>query len=383
MGSVYLDYNATTPVDRRVLEVMMPYFTEKFGNASSKTHSFGWIAEDAVEQAREQTASLLNATPHEIIFTSGATESINMALKGVFEAYSSKGNHIIVLQTEHKAVLDVCRYLESRGAEITYLPVDRQGSADPEALIKAVKASTILISAIYANNETGTIQPVKEIGQIAHRNNILFMCDATQAAGKVIVDVVSDRIDILALSAHKIYGPKGTGALYIRRRDPRVTLVPFIHGGGHERGFRSGTLNVPGIVGLGAACALAKEEMWDDNMRISSMRTFLEQELLAIGNVYVNGSQKQRLPNTTHLSFEGISNSSLIKELPEIAVATGSACTSAAESPSHVLKAMQVEDALIKGSVRFSLGRFTREEDIEYTIGKVRTAVNKLRGKHL
>jgi cysteine desulfurase len=279
MLPVYLDYNATTPVDARVLEAMLPYFSVKFGNAASKTHSFGWVAEDAIELARAQAASLLNATPHEIIFTSGATESLNIALKGVYEAYQSKGNHIIVLSTEHKAVLDVCRYLETKGASISYLPVDRQGLVDLTGLIKEIRRDTILISAIFANNETGTIQPVKAIGEIARRHNVLFLCDATQAAGKVMIDVNADNIDVLAISAHKIYGPKGTGAIYIRRKNPRVSLIPMIHGGGHERGLRSGTLNVPGIVGLGKACEIAQQEMWDDSARISALRTFLEQEM--------------------------------------------------------------------------------------------------------
>jgi len=374
---IYLDYNSTTPVDPRVLEAMLPYFTEKFGNAASKTHSFGWVAEAAVEQARERVAKLINATPHEIIFTSGATESVNLAIKGVWENYQSKGNHIITVATEHKAVLDTCNYLESKGAQVTYLKVDREGLIDLEELKNSMTRSTILVCVMYANNETGVIQQISEISKIVHDKESLFLCDATQAVGKIPVDVEADGIDLLCLSAHKIYGPKGTGALFVRRKNSRVSLIPQIHGGNHERGFRSGTLNVPGIVGLGKACEIAEKEMWNDAQRVSQLRTLLEQKLLDLGNIFVNGSIKYRLPNVTNLCFKGIKADSLIAKLSEIAVSTGSACTSAIAQPSHVLKSMGMTDEMAYSSVRFSLGKYTTEEDVKYVIEKTSRELQK------
>ncbi|MFI5163612.1 MAG: cysteine desulfurase family protein [Bacteroidia bacterium] len=377
--AVYLDYNSTTPVDPRVLEAMLPYFSEKFGNAASKTHSFGWIAEAAVEKAREQTAKLINATPHEIIFTSGATEAINLAIKGVWENYQTNGNHIVTVSTEHKAVLDTCKFLETKGAQVTYLPVNREGLIDLQQLRESISEKTILVCVMYANNETGVIQPISEISKIVHEKGSILMSDATQAVGKIKADVESDRIDLLCLSAHKIYGAKGIGALFVRRKDPRVTLSPLIHGGGHERGLRSGTLNVPGIVGLGKACEIAEKEMWDDAQRISQLRTLLEQNLLDLEKIFVNGSIKHRLPNVTNLSFQGIKADSLIAKLPDIAVATGSACTSAIPEPSHVLKAMAVSNEMAYSSIRFSLGKLTTKEEIEIVSEKVKVLLKEIR----
>lgn len=362
----------------RVVEAMLPYFTQKFGNAASKTHSAGWIAEAAVEKARGQAAKLIGATAHEIIFTSGSTEAINLAIKGVFENYSSKGNHIITVSTEHKAVLDTCKYLESKGALVTYLPVSREGIIDPEVLEKSISEKTILVCVMYANNETGVIQPdILTISKIAHSKGALFFSDATQAIGKVSVNVERDGIDLLCFSAHKFYGPKGTGVLYVRRKNPRVTLAPLIHGGGHERALRSGTLNVPSIVGLGISCEIAEKEMWEDAHRISRLRTMLEQSLLECGNVFVNGSIKHRLPNTTNLSFHNLKADSLIAKLPDIALATGSACTSAIPKPSHVLKAMGASDETAFSSIRFSLGKFTTQEEIEKTIEKIKKIIKQ------
>jgi cysteine desulfurase len=386
--AVYLDYNSTTPVDPRVLETMLPYFSEKFGNAASKTHSFGWVAEAAVEQARERVAKLIGATPHEIIFTSGATEAINLAIKGVWENYQSKGNHIVTVSTEHKAVLDTCKYLETRGAKVTYLPVDREGLIDLNSLRDAIIPSTLLVCVMYANNETGVIQPISEISKIVHEKNspleggeggCFFMTDATQAAGKVQMNVESDGIDLLCMSSHKMYGPKGAGALYVRRKDPRVILSSQIHGGGHERGLRSGTLNVPAIVGFGKACEIAEKEMWDDAQRTSQLRTILEQSFLDMGSVFVNGSIKNRLPNVTNLSFQGIKADSLIAKLPDIAVSTGSACASAIPQPSHVLKAMGISDERAYSSIRFSLGKFTTKEEIEVVSEKVKAQIKEMK----
>lgn len=376
---VYLDYNSTTPVDARVLETMLPYFSEKFGNAASKTHAYGWIAEEAVKRAREQVAEMIHAEPGEIIFTSGATEAINLALKGVFEAYHSKGNHIVTIATEHKAVLDTCRHLEKSGAHVTILPVKHDGLIDLNLLEQTIQRDTIAVAVMYANNETGVIQPVREIAEIVHQHGSLFMCDATQVCGKINMDVHEDHVDMMCLSAHKFYGPKGAGALYVRRKNPRVTLAPLIDGGGHEKGLRSGTLNVPAIVGFGKACEIAIAEMHDDAKRISLLRNKLEKELLLIGNVFVNGNTDNRLFNVTNLSFAGISANSLVKELKDVAVATGSACASAIAEPSHVLKAMNVPDALAYSSVRFSLGKFTTEEEIKFTVKKVSEAASKLR----
>ncbi|HXP49379.1 MAG TPA: aminotransferase class V-fold PLP-dependent enzyme [Bacteroidia bacterium] len=378
---IYLDYNATTPVDKRVLEIMLPYFSEKFGNAASHTHAAGWTANRAVENAREQVSKLIDCEAQEIIFTSGATEAINLAIKGVFEAYKTKGKHIITYATEHKAVLDTCKYLEESGAEVDYLPVDSEGLPDLQLLAKTIREDTILVCAMHANNETGAIFPIKEIAQLVHAKKSILFCDATQAVGKVMIDVQDEGIDLMCLSAHKIYGPKGAGALYIRRKNPRVTLLPQMHGGGHERGLRSGTLNVTGIVGLGQACTIAGDEMWDDAQKLSMLRTLLEQSLLDLGNVFVNGSQKQRLPHITNLAFAGIKADKLIAQLPHIALAMGSACTSALPEPSHVLKAMGREQ-YANSSVRFSLGRFTTKEEIETVIKQLSEAVRKLRSEN-
>ncbi|CAN5471699.1 IscS subfamily cysteine desulfurase [soil metagenome] len=382
---IYLDYNATTPVDKRVLESMLPYFSEKFGNASSRTHSFGWIAEDVVKEARQQVGDLINCLDQEVVFTSGATEAINLAIKGVWENYQSKGKHIITVKTEHKAVLDTCKSLEKKGAEITYLDIDREGLIDLEELKKALRPQTILVAVMYANNETGVIQPIKQIADLVHANNSPFeggqggcflFCDATQAIGKINIDVEDEHIDIMCLSAHKMYGPKGVGALYIRRKNPRVTLFPQIDGGGHERGLRSGTLNVTGIVGLGKACEVAKLDMWDDAVRISKLRTRLEQFLCELPNTFMNGSTKHRLFNTTNICFQGHRSETIIGKIPTIAVAMGSACTSAVAEPSHVLKAMGLSDEDSYSSIRFSLGKQTTEEEIWEVIEKVKAAVS-------
>ncbi len=374
---IYLDYNATSPVDKRVLEAMLPYFTEKFGNASSRTHSFGWLADDAVQTARQQVADLINCSEQEVIFTSGSTEGINLAIKGVWENYQSKGNHIITIKTEHKAVLDTCRALEKKGAEITYLNVDREGLIDLQELKSAMRPSTILVAVMYANNETGVMQPLKEIADIVHEGGCIFFSDATQAVGKLNIDVQEEHIDILCLSAHKFYGPKGIGALYIRRRDPRVTLFSQIDGGGHERGLRSGTLNVTGIVGLGKACDIAKSEMWDDAVRISKLRTRLEQLLIELPNTFINGSTKNRLFNTTNICFQEIRSENIIKKIPNVAVAMGSACTSAIAEPSHVLKAMGLIDEDSYSSIRFSLGKYTTEEEIKEVVELVKKIINQ------
>jgi cysteine desulfurase len=376
---VYLDYNATTPLDPRVLESMLPYFTEKFGNAASRTHAFGWIADEAVKTSRKQIAGLINCLDQEIVFTSGATEAINLAIKGVWENYQSKGKHIITVKTEHKAVLDTCRSLEKKGAIITYLSVDREGLIDPDELKKAITEQTILVAVMYVNNETGVIQPIKRIADIVHSAKSIFLCDATQAVGKINVDVEDDQIDLLCMSAHKFYGPKGVGALYIRRKDPRVTLFPQIDGGGHERGIRSGTLNVTGIVGLGKACELAKAEMWEDSARISKLRTRLEQALCEIPDAFINGSIKHRLYNTSNICFQRIKSESLINKIPYIAVAMGSACTSAVPEPSHVLKAMGLSDEDSYSSIRFSLGKFTSEAEITETIESVSSVIKTIR----
>ena len=378
---IYLDYNATTPVDKRVLETMLPYFTEKFGNASSRTHAFGWVAEGAVKLAREQVAKLIHCIDQEIIFTSGATEAINLAIKGVWENYQAKGKHIITVKTEHKAVLDSCKSLEVKGAEITYLSVDREGLIDIEELKNALKPETILVAVMYANNETGVIQPIKKIAELVHANNSIFMCDATQAVGKININVEEEHIDLMCLSAHKFYGPKGVGALYVRRKDPRVTLFPQIDGGGHERGLRSGTLNVTGIVGLGKACEIAEQEMWDDSARISRLRTKLEQHLCDLGNVFINGSTKHRMFNVTNIIFQGVRSETLINKMPTIAVAMGSACTSAIAEPSHVLKAMGLSEEDAYSSVRFSLGKYTTEIEINEAIETVSGAVKEIRNK--
>ncbi|HEY6162195.1 MAG TPA: cysteine desulfurase family protein [Bacteroidia bacterium] len=376
---IYLDHNATTPVDPRVLETMLPYFTERFGNASSKTHAYGWIAEEVVKDARKQVAQLIGAEESEVIFTSGATEAINLAIKGVFEAYATKGNHIVTVQTEHKAVLDVCKALEKKGAAITYLPVNHEGLIDTEELEKSVTDKTILVCVMLANNETGVQQQVSEIVSIVHGKSSIFMSDATQAVGKIRTDVNELGIDLLCMSAHKFYGPKGVGALYMRRKNPRVSLLAQMHGGGHEKGLRSGTLNVPGIVGLGKACEIAMKEMWDNGEKLSKLRTFLEQHLLDLGGVYINGSTRYRMPHVSNLSFTGIKADELISKIPSIAIATGSACTSAIPEPSHVLKAMGLKDEMAYGSVRFSLGKSNTMEEMKEVLEKIGAAVKELR----
>jgi cysteine desulfurase len=377
---VYLDYNATTPCDPRVAEAMMPYFTRIFGNAASRDHSFGWQAEEAVEYAREQVARLIGADPKEIIFTSGATEADYLSIKGVFETYAVKGKHIITSCIEHKAVLDTCRHLEKEGAQITYLKVNEKGLVDLAELEAAIKPSTILIALMYANNEIGTIMPVKEISAIAKKKGIIFFSDATQAVGKIPVDVNEDGIDLLALSAHKLYGPKGAGALYIRRKSPRVKLTAQMDGGGHERGIRSGTLNVPGIVGLGRAAEICMREQGEESKRISRLRDKLEQGLLQIEGTTLNGDNNQRLPNVTNIAFKDIVGDGLIMAVHKnIAVSSGAACSSATPEPSHVLKALGLEDELANSSIRFSLGRFTTEEEIDYVIREITVKANELK----
>jgi cysteine desulfurase len=375
---IYLDYNATTPCDPAVVEAMLPYFTQKFGNAASRTHPYGWIADEAVEQARKQVAALINAIPQEVVFTSGSTEGCNLALKGVFEMYAVKGKHIITCTTEHKAVLDTCKHLERQGAEITYLSVSSDGLIDLEALQKAIRPDTVLIAVMYANNETGVIQPVKQIGAIARQHKVLFFTDATQAAGKVKIDVQEENIDLLALSAHKFYGPKGVGALYIRRKDPRVRLMAQIDGGGHERGYRSGTLNVPAIVGLGKAAEISMLPMDEEAKRLGILRDKLEQALLQIDGTQVNGSVNNRMAHVSNISFERIKAERLVSLLnSEIAFSVGSACTSASKEPSHVLQAMGLDEERIKGSVRLSLGKFTTETEVDFAIAKITESVLK------
>ncbi|MGZ3851775.1 MAG: IscS subfamily cysteine desulfurase [Flavisolibacter sp.] len=381
---IYLDYNSTTPCDPRVVEEMLPYFTTSFGNAASKTHSFGWQAEEAVEYAREKVAMLIGAEAKEVVFTSGATEGVNLALKGVVEVYASKGNHIIISNIEHKAVLDSCKNLEKRGVEVTYLEADKDGLILPQQVEDAIQPNTVLISVMYANNEVGTINAVKEIGAVARKHGVLFFTDATQAVGKIPVNVNSDNIDIMAFSSHKIYGPKGVGALFARRRNPRVRVVEQINGGGHERGMRSGTLNVPGIVGFGKAAEICGNEMKKDAERLGALRDRLEQALLEAGDVFVNGSKVCRLPNVTNLSFKGVEGQALMMSInKEIAVSSGSACTSASLEPSYVLKALGLDDELAHSSIRFSLGRFTTTEEIEYAIEQVRKNTRQLREMNL
>lgn len=377
---IYLDNNATTPMDPRVFEAMTPYFLEKFGNAASRNHPFGWEAEEAVDYAREQVAGLIGADPKEIIFTSGATEGDNLALKGVFEMYASKGNHIITATTEHKAVLDTCRHLEKLGAEVTYLEVNDDGLIDLKELEAAIKPTTILISLMYANNEIGVIQPVREISKLARKHGVLFFTDGTQAVGKIPVNVNEDGIDLMAFTAHKMYGPKGVGALYVRRKNPRVKVTAQMDGGGHERGMRSGTLNVPGIVGFGKACELCRLEMESDTKRISKLRDKLETALLLLEEAYVNGSREHRLPHVSNISFKHVEGEGLLMGFNKnIALSSGSACTSASLEPSYVLKALGLGDDLAHSSLRFGLGRFTTEEQIDYTIKAISETVIKLR----
>ena len=377
---IYLDHNATTPMDPRVLEAMLPYFVENFGNAASRNHSFGWQAEEAVDYAREQIAQLIGADPKEIIFTSGATEGDNLGIKGVYEMYASKGNHIITCTTEHKAVLDTCKHLEKLGAEVTYLEVQPDGLIDLKQLEAAMKPTTILVAIMYANNEIGVIQPVKEIGAIAKKHGALFFTDAVQSVGKIPVDVIADGIDIMAFTAHKMYGPKGVGALYVRRKNPRVKVTAQVDGGGHERGMRSGTLNVPGIVGFGKACELARLEMASDTERISKLRDKLENALKVIDETYVNGNPAHRLPHVSNISFKYVEGEGLMMGFnKDIALSSGSACTSASLEPSYVLKALGLGDDLAHSSLRFGLGRYTTEEQIDFTIKAVTDTVLKLR----
>jgi cysteine desulfurase len=377
---IYLDNNATTAMDPRVLEAMTPYFLEHFGNAASRNHPFGWEAEEAVDYAREQVAKLIGADPKEIIFTSGATEGDNLAIKGVYEMYASKGNHIITATTEHKAVLDTCKHIEKSGGEVTYLEVNKEGLIDLKELEAAIKPTTILIAIMYANNEIGTIQPIKEISAIARKNGVLLFTDGTQAVGKIPVDVNKDGIDLMAFTAHKMYGPKGVGALYVRRKNPRVKVTAQMDGGGHERGMRSGTLNVPGIVGFGKACELCMLDMEEDTKRISKMRDYLETELLKLEEAYVNGSRQHRLPHVANISFKHVEGEGLLMGFNKnIALSSGSACTSASLEPSYVLKALGLGDDLAHSSLRFGLGRFTTEEQIDYTIKAISETVLKLR----
>jgi cysteine desulfurase len=377
---IYLDNHATTRVDPRVVTAMLPYFTEHFGNAASRNHEFGWEAEQAVDKARKQIADLIGATSKEIIFTSGATESDNLAIKGVAEMYAEKGNHIITEVTEHKAVLDTCKKLEKEGYRITYLPVMGDGLIDLEMLKEAITDKTILVSIMYANNELGVIQPVREIGKICRERGVLFHTDGVQAVGKVPINVNTDNIDMMSISAHKMYGPKGVGALYVRRRNPRVQITAQIDGGGHERGMRSGTLNVPGIVGLGEACELCNKEMAAETVRLRNLRDRLKAKLEAgLDEVYINGSMEHRLPHSLNMSFAYVEGESLLMGINDIAVSSGSACTSATLEPSYVLKALGVGDDVAHSSIRFGIGRFNTEEEIDYVAAKLIDVVIKLR----
>ncbi|TMA49695.1 MAG: IscS subfamily cysteine desulfurase [Deltaproteobacteria bacterium] len=390
---IYMDNHATTPLDPRVLEAMMPYLSRVFGNAASRSHGFGWEAEKAVETGRERIARLINAKPKEIVFTSGATESDNLAIKGVVEFYKDKGNHVITATTEHKAVLDTCKALERKAiARVTYLPVDQYGRVDPDDVRRAITDKTVLVSVMYANNEIGTISPIAEIGKVTREKGVLFHTDATQGVGKLPVDVEAMNIDLLSMSAHKMYGPKGIGALYVRAKSPRVRLAPIIDGGGHERGFRSGTLNVPGIVGFGAACELCREGMADEAQRIVALRERLRDKLFAqLDDIYLNGHPVHRLPGNLNVSFAYVEGESLLMGLngsthpiavgdtPPIAVSSGSACTSATLEPSYVLKALGVGDELAHTSIRFGLGRFNTQEEVDYVAARVVHEVQRLR----
>lgn len=377
---IYMDNHATTPVDPRVVEAMLPYFTVQFGNAASRNHSFGWEAEKAVENARAQIANLIGATAKEIIFTSGATESDNLASKGVAEMYREKGDHIITMAIEHKAVLDACKRLQKHGYQVTYLPVNSEGLIDLDDLRRALTPKTILISIMYANNEIGVLQPIAEIGKIAKEHGVLFHTDATQAVGKIPFDVQQFNVDLASLSAHKMYGPKGVGVLYVRRRNPRVQLAPIIDGGGHERGMRSGTLNVPGIVGFGKACEIAAAEMASEAERLRQLRDKLMHGLQSqLDEIYVNGSLEHRLPHNLNMSFAYVEGESLLMGISDVAVSSGSACTSATLEPSYVLKALGVSEDLAHTSIRFGLGRFNTEEEVDYVIARVTEAVKRLR----
>ncbi|MDR4494683.1 MAG: IscS subfamily cysteine desulfurase [Nitrospirales bacterium] len=377
---IYLDNHSTSPCDPRVVEAMLPYFTEKFGNAASRNHSFGWEAEEAVEQGRKQIAQLIHADPKELIFTSGATESDNLALKGIVEMYREKGDHIITSATEHRAVIDTAKSLEKKGISVTFLPVDKTGRVSPDDIKNAITDKTILISVMLANNEIGTINPVREIGKIAKEKGIIFHCDATQGVGKIPVNVQEMGIDLMSFSAHKIYGPKGIGALYVRRKAPRVRLEPMVHGGGHERGMRSGTLPVPLIVGFGKACELCEQEMPTESVRMAKMRDRLQNGIMgAMEEVYLNGHPTERLPNNLNISFAYVEGEALLMGVKEIALSSGSACTSATLEPSYVLRALGVGSDLAHSSIRFGLGRFNTDVEIEYTIDRMVKAVNHLR----
>lgn len=377
---IYLDNNSTTPMDPKVLEAMTPYFLQHYGNAASRNHPFGWEAEEAVDYAREQVAKLIGADPKEIIFTSGATEGDNLGIKGVYEMYASKGNHIITATTEHKAVLDTCKHIEKLGGEVTYLHVNAEGLIDLKELEAAIKPTTILIAIMYANNEIGTVMPMREISAIARKNGVLVFSDATQAVGKIPVDVNKDGIDLMAFTAHKMYGPKGVGALYVRRKNPRVKVTAQMDGGGHERGMRSGTLNVPGIVGFGKACEVCMLDMESDTKRITKLRDKLESSLMLLEETYINGSREHRLPHVTNISFKHVEGEGLLMGFNKnIALSSGSACTSASLEPSYVLKALGLGDDLAHSSLRFGLSRFTTEEEIDYTIKSISETVIKLR----
>jgi len=378
---IYLDNNATTPLDPRVLDAMLPFLKDCFGNAASRSHSFGWEAEEAVENARQHVADLIGAKAKEIVFTSGATESDNIAVKGAVEMQRKKGRHIVTVVTEHKAILDPCKYLETKGeAEVTYLEPDEKGRVSAEQVAEALRDDTVLITIMFANNEIGTIQPIEEIGALAHDKGVWFHSDATQGIGKIPFDVERMHVDIASLSAHKLYGPKGVGALYARRRNPRVRLAPVLHGGGHERGMRSGTLNVPGIVGLGEAARLAKLELEKDAEHARALRDRLEARIRSeLEFVEINGDPEHRLPNTTNLSFAYVEGESLIMGIPKVAVSSGSACTSASLEPSYVLRALGVGDDLAHSSIRFSVGRFTTEEEVDGAAHEVITTVKRLR----
>jgi len=377
---IYMDYHATTPVDPRVLDAMMPYFREKFGNAASRNHPFGWEAEDAVDAARKQVADLIGANAKELIFTSGATESNNLAIKGVAEMYREKGNHVITCVTEHKAVIDTCKKLEKQGLRVTYLPVQKDGRIDLDELRAAITDKTILITIMTANNEIGVIQPIAEIGAIAKEKGILFHTDAVQAVGKIPFDVSALKVDLVSISAHKMYGPKGVGALYVRRRNPRVLLAEQINGGGHERGMRSGTLNVTGIVGLGKAAELCRQDMAKDTERLRTLRDRLNQKLHEnLDEIYINGSTEHRLPHNLNISFAYVEGESLLMGINDVAVSSGSACTSASLEPSYVLKALGAGDDLAHSSIRFGLGRWTTDEEVDYVVDKLTKVVRRLR----
>ena len=377
---IYMDYHATTPVDPRVVEAMLPYFTEHFGNSASRNHAFGWAAEEAVETGRKQVADLIGANPKEVIFTSGATESNNLAIKGVAEMYREKGNHVITCVTEHKAVIDTCKKLEKTGARVTYLPVQKDGRISLDELRAAITDKTILISVMTANNEIGVLQPVAEIGAIAKEKGILFHTDAVQAVGKVPFDVNQVKADLVSLTAHKMYGPKGIGALFVRRRNPRVLLAEQINGGGHERGMRSGTLNVPGIVGLGKAAAICQAEMATESVRLQKLRDRINQKFHeSLDEIYINGSMEHRLPHSLNISFAYVEGESLLMGINDVAVSSGSACTSASLEPSYVLKALGAGDDLAHSSIRFGLGRWSTEEEVDYVVEKLTSVVRRLR----